>query len=230
LQDYKVPIDIGDIFKTTDLLFYSGNTPAHIFVRLYENRYDIDMGRFSSMRLALTGSDDSVYMISSSTIEIINGVKYIKLIFPNNLLTARMDYSVRPTVTIDGNNIRLKKYKIFVRTEITSDLNTAISITKQINDIYERYLSSVKRDEIGVPHGLIPLDNDARININYMQNDIVEHIGLEYQGHGTRLNKDRELEYYDTEDEVWYRLNSLHGGFFDIPRKPSNYSYYGGDF
>lgn len=229
MQLYKVPIDITGTFSTSDLLFYDEN-PAFIYARLYENKYDIDYSRFSFLRLVLFDSNNNVNTINSSEIIEENGIKYIKLEIPDDLLGVHMDYNTRITVGIDNKNKQLKRFKIFSRVEKTSDLNTAIILTKRINWILEEYLSSVKRQEIDVPNGLIPLDEDARVEIKYMHDDIVQHIKLEYSGHDTRMNKNRMLEYFDTQDEEWYELNSLNGGDFNIDRKPSEFSYHGGTF
>lgn len=224
-------MDINGVEKTSDMLFLESSGDWNIYIALYDGKYAIDYSSFNQVRLVFMEIKglSNVYTLSSIQTETVNNVTYVKVEVPSNLVVGKTSYEVRTNLTIDGNSKTLPKFKAYTYPE-TPDSKIIFNMINTVNNIWSGYLASIKREDIGRVNGVLPLDEFAKVAIQYMPENIIEHIELEHSGHDTRMNKDRMLEYYDYQDEAWYELNSLHGGVFGTSRKDSQYSYHGGIF
>lgn len=226
-----INLDTSGSIKQSNIISIKSSNQQVLYYRLFEGKYEIDYSTLTELRLIFEDSETTdVYTVSSSTKEIVNNITYIKIIIPLNITSQDKDYTVRPVVNINGKSKGLMKFKFMSRVESSTDIETLIRMTKDINNIFSIYLDSIKRDEIGSANGVVPLDENGKMIENYTPQNILDHIQLQFEGHGLRLDKDYYIEYYDPEDNVYYKLNTLEAGRFGIQRKSSIYDVDYGKF
>lgn len=239
-----INLDISKKTKVTDYGFQINESPLPtIYFLLYDEHYVIDYSKLESLRL-LVQLDVSKYTESftfrASELVEIDGLTYIKWNVPANLLSHMDKMHITSIIAYDKKTIVLNEFKIIVFKNIESETSMIKVAIQNFNKMYQNYLTSVKRTEIGKPYGVVPLESDGKINLKYFNEEFTDHIGHTMYDtlytindiHGLRINrKTYEWEYYHENDKEWYVVNSIHGGRFGYGNNESpKYDVFGGLF
>ena len=239
-----INLDISKVTKVTDYGFQKDSSPLpEILFRIYDEHYVIDYDKFTDLRITTRldkTNETNVYTLNSRNIVTIDGDKYVKWTLSSNLIDDMDKLFVDIRVKMFNKTVILNTFKILIYEESGTGMNGILQAIRNFNQMYDLYLKSIKRTEIGQPNGVVPLGSDGRFDYQYMPLDITKHIPQKlydtlftiHDIHGLRINKKTyELEYYDSDDKEWYIANSINGGKFGYPNKPSpQFDVFGGYF
>lgn len=240
-MDFVLNLDITNGRKTTDLGIRA-NTPNSILFGIYDGEYYVDYAKLNSISIKLKSQSNNTelnYNITSFDIVSINNNLYVKWNIPTNINSIIGKYSVSIIVRYDNVNYAITDFKFIVHDSNESEMRAISQAISNFNKNISEYLNYIKRSDIDKENGVIMLDSLGRIDKKYIPGNLDSHIketlydtrnNLE-QLHGMRINKDDyQMEYYDSDDEAWYRVNSIFGGLFDKENKSEEYNIFGGNF
>lgn len=234
-------LDISRRNKSADLSCKLNVVNTVRFV-IHDSQNRIDYSKFNSMTIRSSPNNRSnVYTqtLNTSAIKEIEGIKYVEWIIPNEVISVVDKINLNLTVRYNNTNYTILEFKMIVYNLDTAEMNAVIQANRNLNSIIQTYLDSVKKSEINTPEGLIGLDANGKIDKNKIPFNFEEHVSDELYDtlttldsiHGLRINRDTyEVEYYDSDDEYWYVVNSVYGGSFTKQPKASNYDVFGGNF
>jgi len=225
-QTERIYLDIGGKRKSTDFSFLTGQDTATIFFILTYNDYflnsnisfqmDIDIIEKNSFKVEYSKK------ITSSDILYDNDIPYISLTLPQIFLVKENAYNIDINVLVGSVYTSLPNFLMFFNATESYELKQIKKTIEAYNKSLEKYLNTVKRDQINQPSGVIGLDDSGRMDISVLPPFVNNHIQdkiMASEVHGLRLRKDYFLEYYDTISEQWLMVDRLEGGEFNTPQK-----------
>jgi len=218
------------------------NSPI-LYFRLHDKNYIIDYSKYIELRLNIKFKYKArldVELLNRSNLRVINDEQLLEWRIPSMYLSELESLEITPVVKLTSGTYNVKPFKLVIFRTMDSNSNAILNAIEYFNKTYAKYLNTIKRVDIGQPDGVVPLDNEGRINKRYMPFGLASHAELRIYDtiytvddiHGLRINrKNFDFEYFDEDDQEWYAANSIHGGRFGYPNKPSPYfDVHGGFF
>lgn len=229
--------------KITDYGLQRNKKPLPVvYFRIHTAQYVIDYSTFQQLRLVVKldiSSRTTVVNLNQSNIVEINGEKLIEWVVPDSLLASGDKLIVTPRVTLSGSNKSLTQFKLITYDMLDSNMNAVLNTILKFNEMYSQYLYSVKQTEKGQVNGVVPLGSEGKFDIKYLQLDVGEHVNYKLYDtlytipniHGLRLDRlSYQLMYYKEDEQQWYEVNQIHGGFFGYDNVESLSPVFGGNF
>lgn len=238
-----INLDLNNKIKTTEYGYQFQLNPLPVmYLSFSKEDYKIDYSKFEYVQLAVQhdlSKQMETFRLDSSKIVNSEEGTFLEWQLTDSLLAKKDKLIINSLVRYDGFSYPIREFSIVVFEDYYPE---TIAITQAIdmyNSLYQIYLDLLKRKELGVPLGIIPLDNKAKIIMDYFEAEFINHIdhrlvdtlGDLEQLHGLRINKKNyQLEYYHETDAEWYEANSIHGGKFGYSNNPVQYDVFGGNF
>lgn len=237
-------LDLNNRIKTTDYGYQLELKPLpSILLSISKDDYNIDYEKLEYIQLAvkhdLSMQVETFRLDKSNIINSENGT-FIEWKLTDSLLAKKEKLVVNTLIRYDNYSYPILEFKIVIFEDYYPETLAITQAIDMYNNLYRLFLNLVKRKEIGQPLGLIPLDNKAKLSIDYFDSKLVKHIDIRLFDtlnivsdiHGLRINKtDYQLEYYHSSDDEWYQANSIHGGKFGYDNNISpDYDVFGGNF
>lgn len=231
-------LDVSFENKTTDFGFKIKENNS-IYFGIHDNIYVVDYDLVSSVTLNITTVNGLEYSFVINDIVEFNDARYFKWDIPLTLLQSSDKLTIIPIVRYKQANFTLDKFKLIIYELDEGEMNAIKQAIRNYNSLIKKYLDRLKRSDLDKVDGIIPLDENGLINPRYLPELLDEHIPQKLydtlnsiqQIHGLRINRTTfEVEYYDSDDDYWYVVNSIHGGSFTRMNKSEQYDVFGGNF
>lgn len=227
MQQVILNCDVDGIKKTTDFSFISRDKDVEIILRLTKNKYPLKRDEFNSLTINFIDRKtlSSVFTKTYQRPQLITSGEdeLLKVVLPQSLVVEHTDYKVQIRVIIGNISRNLRPFRIMFYEENSNEVNKIRNAVISFNEMWNKYIHSVKKDQINTANGVIGLGSNADMSINLFPTAIAEHQSLKIysdEPHLLRLNKKSfYLEYYDTDAESWQVVDRLNGGEFTTERK-----------
>ena len=227
-------MDLDNRHKVTNFGFNIKESPPTIYFRLYENGYAFDMNKFERLTLRYRiEKSNEIITENYTTTEIVNGETLVKVVLSSQLFAPTSTIFVSPTVKISNKSIILKEFEFIIHEGNPQEMNSVKYAIRKLNDMYYQYIKAVKRDQIDKPNGVVGLDNQGKIPMNKLNLEATKHVYdriFNTEVHGLRMNDNFEIEIFDTDENKYVLVNSIHGGNFTSSQKDSSKDVFGGTF
>ena len=242
-------LDLNKKNHPTSFAYQVPSNTQEMYFRIIENDYVIDYSKFSALNLRFEFEDGTIYTGTTSSFTVYQNEKVVEYKIPSNYLNKVGNATVTPTVKLSNKTVILSSFKIYLYDgESSSCANTNMRNTLtsiySFNYMLGLYYDSIKRDQINQPNGVVGLDSNGDIPLQYFPTTLTNHItdklintktktfydenGVDIGIHGMKLDDKWRLIYYDSDDQEWYVANSIHGGNLINPQKSSEWNIYGG--
>lgn len=226
-------MDLDNLTKVTNYGFQITRTPPTFYFRLYQNGYDVDMSKFNSLTLRIrTKSTNQINTVTITKVVTINNEKLVEVTLNSNYFVKSDTIILSPTVRFSNKSLILKDFEFIIYEGSKTEMTMVKTALERFNHMYNLYIKAIKRDQINKPLGVVGLDGKAKIPIERLPDFISKHPQEMIRNgeiHGLKLDEDFMLLYYDSMDDEFYIANSVYGGRFTHPNKPSpKYDYFGG--
>ena len=244
-------LDLNKKNPPTSFAYQVPTDTQEMYFRIIENDYVIDYSRFKQLTLQMELPSGAIYTQSATKLTTYQNEKVVLFKIPSGFLNNTGVMTISPRVSLNNKTVILPSFKIYLYDAESSNclknnMRNVLSSINHFNYMLSLYYDSIKRDQINQPNGVVGLDSNGNIPLDYFPTTFTNHIsdklidtattkfyddnGQEIGIHGLKLDDKWRLRYYDHEDLTWRIVNSIYGGDFGVQNKSSEWNVFGGSW
>ena len=244
-------LDLNKKDHPTSFAYQVPSDTQEMYFRIIENDYVIDYSSFRQLSLRFEFGSGTIYTNTVSSTTTYQNEKVIAYKIPSNYLNKTGDITVTPTVRLSNKTVILSSFKLYLydgqsNSCANTNMRNVLTSIYSYNHMLKLYYDAIKRDQINKPNGVVGLNSNGDIPIEYFPTTLANHItdklidtktktfpdenGLDIGIHGLKLDDKWRLRYYDAEDLAWRVANSIYGGDFGVPNKSAEWNISGGSW
>lgn len=215
-----------------------------LYFRIIDNDYIVDYDDFNELRLVVEFDTGEIEVATINKTVTHQSEQVIEYKIPDKYLQKVNRAVIEPRVKMVNKTVILSKFVIVFYDKYSAEMDGILTATSSFNNMLNNFWNKIKYDQLNEPNGVIKLDNNGDIPIEFFPDIFKSHIndkivdtekrkfydrnGKEISIHGLEFDDKWRLCYYDNDDDEWYVVNQVHGGKFGYPNKSSEWNIHGG--